>query len=458
MPASNQGPTITNISPNTGPWDGPAFTLTVNGSGFISSSTVQWNESPRATTFVSSSQLTAQIPATDMLASGTETVAVDSSNSVTFTVPCVLASAGPASTQTMARLGAYYFDGWSSPLSNFHFDGLLSGTYADREPLSGWQDNTTCAVQQQLAWAHEFGINYFVFDWYYNLSVNEPGDNLNYALQTTFALPNRLGMQFAILYVDSPPFVVPPSGWASAIDEWLGYMTDPDYVQVNGKPLLVVYSISQLEQALGSSAAVADSFNQLRVAAQAKGLAGVYVVGGLDAGYDPNTQGLSINNLPMAAADGYDAFSLYNYSHGTLSGSQPFSSLVAGMQEIWGQVVLTSPLPFIPVAMDGWDARPWNEGDVWFSRAPQDVTNFVSSAISWAELNPSFRPEAAPTPPLVLIEAWNELGEGGFLVPTLGDGTSYGDSLATMLSTQALHEGHGWRPKAAADGRTKERE
>jgi hypothetical protein len=314
---------------------------------------------------------------------------------------------------------------------------LLNGPYQNREPLSGWQDTTSCAVEQQLARANEFGIDFFVFDWYYNVAVNEyQGDNLNNAFQTTLSLPDRHGMQFAIQYVDGPPFVVPPADWASTIDEWIGYMSDPDYVRVNGKPLLVVYSMGLLEQALGSSAAVAASLNQLRAAAQAQGLPGVYIVGGLDASYDPSTQSLNLD-LSIAPADGYDAIGMYNYAVTGISGLQPFSTLSDGMQAIWAQAALTSPLPFIPVAMDGWDARPSNEGDVWFSRTPQDVAGFVSAAITWADSNPSLRPEPAPAPPLVLIEAWNELGEDSILVPTVGDGTSYGDSLAAMLVTQA---------------------
>jgi len=276
-------PTIATISPSTAAWDGPAFTLTVNGSGFVSDSAVEWNGYNRPTTFVSSSQLTAQIPATDTLASGTDVITVltsgGTSNSVPFTVPCVLASPGPASTQTVARLGAYYFDGWSGPLSNFHFDNMVNGPYQDREPLSGWQDNTSCAVEQQLAWAHEYGIDFFIFEWSYDVAVNEyEGDNLNNALQQTLALPDRHGMQFAIMYANG--FEVPPANWASTINEWIGYMNDPDYVHVNGKPLLLVYSIGLWEQYLGSSAAVADAINQLRAAAQAQGLPGVTAVRG----------------------------------------------------------------------------------------------------------------------------------------------------------------------------------
>src|SRR6516164_523242 len=44
---------------------GGAFTLTVNGTGFVPGAFVEWNGSGRATTFVSGSQLAAGILASD---------------------------------------------------------------------------------------------------------------------------------------------------------------------------------------------------------------------------------------------------------------------------------------------------------------------------------------------------------------------------------------------------------
>jgi hypothetical protein len=56
---------------------GPDFTLTVNGTGFVSGSTVNWNGIPLATTFISSSQLTAVVPASDVSGVGTASVTVN---------------------------------------------------------------------------------------------------------------------------------------------------------------------------------------------------------------------------------------------------------------------------------------------------------------------------------------------------------------------------------------------
>ena len=55
---------------------GAAFTLTVNGTGFVSGSVVQWNGSPLATTFVSGSSLTAAVPASDIATASTASVTV----------------------------------------------------------------------------------------------------------------------------------------------------------------------------------------------------------------------------------------------------------------------------------------------------------------------------------------------------------------------------------------------
>jgi hypothetical protein len=52
------------------------LTLTVNGTGFVSGAVVNWNGSPRPTTFISSSQVTAQISSVDVAQKGTNSVSV----------------------------------------------------------------------------------------------------------------------------------------------------------------------------------------------------------------------------------------------------------------------------------------------------------------------------------------------------------------------------------------------
>ncbi len=87
-------PLVTSVFPNTIPAGSSAFTLTVNGSGFLNGvSVVRLNGVDKTTTFVNSTQLTASIPAADVATVGTKQVTVFNpapggglSNALTFTV------------------------------------------------------------------------------------------------------------------------------------------------------------------------------------------------------------------------------------------------------------------------------------------------------------------------------------------------------------------------------------
>jgi hypothetical protein len=72
----NPVPTLTALSPDNKTAGGPGFTLTVSGANFVTGAAVLWNDSPRVTVFVSSTQLTAEITAFDLANAGTAQVTV----------------------------------------------------------------------------------------------------------------------------------------------------------------------------------------------------------------------------------------------------------------------------------------------------------------------------------------------------------------------------------------------
>jgi RHS repeat-associated protein len=67
-------PVATGLTPATATAGGSG--LTVTGTGFVSASQVQWNGSPRSTTYVSASQVQAAIEASDVATAGANTVTV----------------------------------------------------------------------------------------------------------------------------------------------------------------------------------------------------------------------------------------------------------------------------------------------------------------------------------------------------------------------------------------------
>ncbi|MCX6720629.1 MAG: fibronectin type III domain-containing protein [Candidatus Staskawiczbacteria bacterium] len=89
----NPTPTTTSLSPSTTFAGAAGFTLTVNGTNFVSGAVVNFNGSAKTTTYVSSTQLTATIPATDVATVGSYNVTVTNpapgggtSNAQTFAV------------------------------------------------------------------------------------------------------------------------------------------------------------------------------------------------------------------------------------------------------------------------------------------------------------------------------------------------------------------------------------
>lgn len=105
----NPVPTVSSLSPASAVAGGAAFTLTVNGTNFISGATVQWDAAARTTTVVSSTQITASITAADIASAGTKAITVVNpspgggvSNAVAFTItsppptPPSLSSLSPA--------------------------------------------------------------------------------------------------------------------------------------------------------------------------------------------------------------------------------------------------------------------------------------------------------------------------------------------------------------------------
>ena len=135
----NPVPALTIIDPGAVIEDGPDLNVTIIGTGFVLGSVVQWNGSSRATTYVSATQMTVIIPASDMAEPGQAVITVvnggpggGTSNELIFTIdpknrPPVAEAGGP---YIVDESGSVTLDGSSSsdpdsdPLTfEWDFDG-----------------------------------------------------------------------------------------------------------------------------------------------------------------------------------------------------------------------------------------------------------------------------------------------------------------------------------------------
>ncbi len=63
---------------------------------------------------------------------------------------------------------------------------------------------------------------------------------------------------------------------------------------------------------------------------------------------------------------------------------------------------------------------------------PEAAGTFVDKAIDWLDRHP----DKTPRERLVLLYAWNENGEGGYLTPTKADGDAYLRAVEAALRRQ----------------------
>jgi hypothetical protein len=342
--------------------------------------------------------------------------------SITFLYLVILIPATTHAQQAKptAKVGAYYFDGWSGKTDEMHMTKLLATEYADRKPVWGWRDDTVEIMQKQIDYCADHDIAFWAFDWYYPEGKDKTTP-LNNALELYLKAPNSKRLQFCLLVANHAGFRIGPKDWDACCEKWIELFQTPTHLRLDGQPLLIFFSPDELKKAFGGVDGVRMALDSLRAKAKKAGLSGVSVAACTGPG----------GHLADLARSGYTILTGYNYSLGWMNGggSQPFRKLIEGNERIFKQMAETTPLPYVPAITAGWDRRPWEKDklppekmSVWYpDRTPKLVEDFMRLGVRWLDKHP----DKATPQRLLLIYAWNENGEGGYLTPTAQDGTEY---------------------------------
>jgi hypothetical protein len=135
-PAAGQANPLPSISqplvPTATAPGGPGFTLTVNGTGFVSGSVVNWNGTALATTFVNSDQVTAAVPAANIASASTASITVFNPAPGGTSNVAYLEITSPTASLSFAT-GAYATGNlpFSVAVGDFNGDGKLDLAVAD---------------------------------------------------------------------------------------------------------------------------------------------------------------------------------------------------------------------------------------------------------------------------------------------------------------------------------------
>lgn len=311
------------------------------------------------------------------------------------------------STKGDVLVGAYYFDGWSGKTSKTtavenpptHLTQALATTYNGRQPLWGWRDDDVAIMEKQIDLAVEHGIDFFVFCWYW-AKDNGAFDKqyceskpTNTSIQLFMKARNRHKMRFAILVANHKGAQIKgEENWKQAIDYLSGrFFNDPQYLKIDGKPYLSIFLPKEC----------VPYTTAMKKEAKQNGLDGLYLV---SCGSEQT---------------GFDLMTWYNIrlkEHGR-SEERTYKELIDNVESKWNE--MPSSRNYAPLVMAGWDNRPWEtdkaKGVYCVGRTPKLFGKHFENAIKRAKNNTHLSNK------LVLIYAWNELGEGGYIIPTKED-------------------------------------
>jgi len=281
-------------------------------------------------------------------------------------------------------------------------------------------------MDQEIKYASAAGLDYWAFCY----SDAEIRDKKKIGVSLLLSSQYKDRMNFSVIVLGGSK----KEEWPGEVNHLVSLFKEPTYRKVlGGRPLVYWFYLEKLPEAFGSEKAAKEALNYLRAEAVKAGLKPPYLVA-----MNPPNGLADVNNL------GFDAMSAYTMSGDSQTTERkeyPYSRLAKINHDYW-DACKAAGKEVVPIVNTGWDARPrWWDTDLmqlyhggekpWFTRAtPSEIAGNLRDAIEWNKSNP-----VAGKPNAVIIYAWNESDEGGWLVPTISEGTARLDAIKEVIKT-----------------------
>jgi hypothetical protein len=318
-------------------------------------------------------------------------------------------------------VGAIRWDAWhgASGAVGQHVEKTLAPSqYHHRLPfcsriLGPDQVEINCATQEsmdkEIEYAVAAGLTYWAF------ATQQPDNPMSQSFKLYLASAHKARINFAMRSM--PQQMGTPDNHDREISRFVQLMKDPSYQKVAGnRPLFFIGWLGQAEKHWGGRAEFRRGVEALRSAARRAGLANPYLVA---MEFNPDRAS------EHAAYYGFDAITTYATRAGNFGASYAF--LTRAVERYWDRSKATGA-QVIPIVMSGWDNRPKAENPLrgverkpsYYEQArPAEIANHLGNAIRWVAANPE-----ATSANAILVYAWNEHDEGGWLAPTLSEGAA----------------------------------
>jgi len=328
----------------------------------------------------------------------------------------------PQPVQTPILIGAHHCPLWEADKPQM-WDNVLK--HPERTPSLGFYSQENPQVSDwETKWAVEHGVSFFIYCWY-RASQGEPvkmrfGSAIHDALMKSKFVDK---MKFTIMWENQS------RGVAGVADErdlmenllpfWIeNYFRHSSYLKVDNKPVLFVYRPEFLIQDLGSVENVARAFDLMRQACREAGFDGLYLLG--------EYRGLDPNHLKLMKQLGLDY--TFAYCWHVQNNPTPRQAIQAQMQSIRKTQQL-GILPQVVTVSQGWSG--WrDEGSIW-KIPPEEYETLLREAQEFVGTLPKEQLGGR----MLLLDNWNEWGEGHYIAPHREYGFGYLDAVRKVFST-----------------------
>jgi hypothetical protein len=353
----------------------------------------------------------------------------------------------PQAADTPHLIGAHYFPGWKP---DAHWGWGKIEPFPERKPLLGWyEEGDPTVADWEIKWALEHGIRFFLYCWYrdrerMNRPMTDEGHRLGHALhEGLFRARSGGQMRFAIMWETHNAGVA--EGEADLLDNLLPYWIDtyfrrPNYLVLNGRPLLFVYCFYSLDSLCAPFAGrdnMPRVFDRMRERTACAGFDGLTVL--------LEYRGARAEDLHAIRRLGVDwAFAYCWHTPKQFPAADEAIRCQLDSLRAWREA---AALPFLPTASMGWDPMPWrndNPNTPWLHA--DKMPRWKLRPADWRRLLREVRDFMDELPPdhpgrSMLLDNWNEWGEGHYIAPQATDGFGYLDAVRDVFCTgPARHE------------------
>jgi len=309
-------------------------------------------------------------------------------------------------------VGVFYFPGWSREQRWW----CIEASAPTLHPLLGYyREGDPVAADWHIKWALEHGVQFFAFDYY----IEGGGELLESALADGFLKSRFIDeFRFCLNWCNHAPAETQTREEFAAFEDVVidKYLKHASYLRIEGKPVVMILAGYSFVKTLGVEGA-REMFAAFDARCKAEGLNGVYLVfceGGI----------VGQPAIDDSLAAGCKAFCLYNYPYIGTSFTGPgqpgaeasYEDMVVQGEGLWRHWRNVTKGAFWPTVMPGWDRRPWTKD--------RDLVRTGSTPELFERSLRAAR-EHVNADRIVMIEAWNEWGEGSSLEPSREQGFAY---------------------------------